>query len=258
MDQREFPRMNVVTTQHIIRFTEWRSVDANIVLTRNVSASGFCFRSAKSYAAGEYLLIYLNNSVLDVEIQAVAKEFASIAAPFEGLISDLKFPDPGINVGATDVIAAIVDPETVYFEAEVDEVEIGKIFAGQEAEVVFDAYPEETVFSRVSEIGFSPVTLSGGGKGYRVKLTLPGENRDLKYKLGMSGDAKLAVAEKVEVLTLPAVAVSEKEGKKLVKQKQGKEVVEKEITVGLETEERVEILEGVREGEKVIVEIRKN
>ena len=200
----------------------------------------------------------LNNSVLDVEIQAVAKEFASIAAPFEGLISDLKFPDPGINVGATDVIAAIVDPETVYFEAEVDEVEIGKIFAGQEAEVVFDAYPEETVFSRVSEIGFSPVTLSGGGKGYRVKLTLPGENRDLKYKLGMSGDAKLAVAEKVEVLTLPAVAVSEKEGKKLVKQKQGKEVVEKEITVGLETEERVEILEGVREGEKVIVEIRKN
>ncbi|OGQ06824.1 MAG: hypothetical protein A3G32_00440 [Deltaproteobacteria bacterium RIFCSPLOWO2_12_FULL_40_28] len=65
MDQREFPRMNVVTTQHIIRFTEWRSVDANIVLTRNVSASGFCFRSAKSYAAGEYLLIYLNNSVLE-------------------------------------------------------------------------------------------------------------------------------------------------------------------------------------------------
>jgi len=200
----------------------------------------------------------LNNTVLDVEIQAVAKEFASITAPFEGLISDLKFPDPGINVSGTDVIAVIVDPATVYFEAEVDEVEIGKIFAGQEAEVVFDAYPEETVVSRVSEVGFSPVTLSGGGKGYRVKLWLPGGNRDLKYKLGMSGDARLVVAEKTGVLTLPAAAVSEKEGKKLVKQKQGKQVAEKEITVGLETEERVEILAGAGEGEKVVVEIRAN
>lgn len=199
----------------------------------------------------------LNNSVLDVEIQAVAKELAAIISPFDGLVSDLKFPDPGINVGATDVIAAIVDPATVYFEAEVDEVEIGKIFVGQEAEVVFDAYPEETVVSRVSEIGFSPVTLSGGGKGYRVKIAAsrPGvgtRNDDLKYKLGMSGDARLAVAEKTGVLTLPAEAVSEKEGKKLVKIKRGKEVIEKEIETGMETEERVEVVGGLEEGEKVI------
>ena len=194
----------------------------------------------------------LNNTVLDVEIQAVVKELAAIAAPFDGLVSDLKFPDPGINVAATDVIATVVDPATVYFEAEVDEVEIGKIFAGQEAELVFDAYPEETVVSRVSEVGFSPVTLSGGGKGYRVKLSLPGENRDLKYKLGMSGAARLLVAEKKTVLILPAEAVSEKEDKKLVKQKHGKEVEEKEIAVGLETEEMVEVLGGVEEGERVV------
>lgn len=195
----------------------------------------------------------LNNSVLDVEIQAVAKELAAIISPFDGLVSDLKFPDPGINVGATDVMATIVDPATVYFEAEVDEVEIGKIFVGQEAELVFDAYPDEVIKSQVTEIGFSPVTLSGGGKGYGVRLSLPSNNQDLKYKLGMSGDARLLVAEKAGVLTLPAEAVSEKEGKKVVKIKRGKEVIEKEIETGMETEERVEIVGGLEEGSKVTV-----
>lgn len=198
----------------------------------------------------------LNNSVLDVEIQAVAKELATIAAPFDGLVSELKFPEAGLNVAATDIIATVVDPATVYFGAEVDEVEIGKIFVGQEAELVFDAYPEEPVVSRVSRIGFSPVTLSGGGKGYRVKLYLAGDNYDLKYKLGMSGDARLLVAEKTGVFTLPNEAISEKDGKKLVKQKVGTEIIEKKIEVGLESEERIEISGGLREGDAVVKETK--
>lgn len=195
----------------------------------------------------------LNNTVLDVEIQSVTNEYAAITAPFDGLIVKLNQPNPGINVYVTDIIAQIVDPSTIYFGAEVDELDISKIYEGQEVEISLDAYPDETVQAVVSSIGFSPITLSGGGTGYEVKIKLPQSNMDMKYKLGMNGDAEIISEKRESVLVLPTEVIVHQERHTSVLVKEAGQLKKKDISVGLETDELIEITAGLREGDLVVI-----
>lgn len=196
----------------------------------------------------------LNNAVLDVEIQSLTNEYAVISAPFDGLIVKLNQPNPGINTYITDVIAQIVDPLTIYFSAEVDELDISKIREGQEAEILLDAYPDQAVRGAVSSIDFSAVELSGGGTGYEVKIKLPLDNTEVKYRLGMNGKAYLTLFTKHDVLVLPVEAVYGRDDGSWVKVMSGSKVVEKRVEVGMETDELMEIISGLELGEKVVVE----
>jgi RND family efflux transporter MFP subunit len=195
----------------------------------------------------------LNNSVLDVELQSVVKEFSSIFSPFSGLIINVSAPNPGINVTAGSVIATIVDPDSMYFEAQIDEVDISKIKPGAAVELTLDAYPEEVINAKVVSIDFSPISLSGGGTGYAVKISLPQQTNDLKFKLGLNGNADIIVVKLDEALILPPAAVSQKDGRWIVKIKRGKEYIERNVEIGWETEEKVEIKSGLTTGDKVYV-----
>lgn len=194
----------------------------------------------------------LNNAVLDVEIQAVAKEFAMIVAPFDGLVTDVATSVVGTNVTAATVVATIVDPSSLYFEAQIDELDIAKLKTGQFVTLTLDAYPDDPIESAIESIGFSPVALSGGGTGYQIRIPLP-EIEGISYKLGMNGDAKIVIHDLGEVLTLPQEAVTRKEGKTVVQKLVSGKPKEVEIETGEESESLMEIKGGASEGEVVVI-----
>ncbi len=195
----------------------------------------------------------VNNAVLDVEIQAVAAELSTLIAPFDGLVVDVAEPNAGVNVSPTSEIMTIVDPQSVYFEVLVDELLISKVKVGQLVEVTLDAYPDESFQAQVRQMGFVSVPLLGGGMGYVVKVDLPNPPEALRYKLGMNGDAMITVKEVSEALTLPVEAVRQKQGKYVVDKLVDGKVVEVEIKIGGESDEEIEIVEGLSEGERVVV-----
>jgi macrolide-specific efflux system membrane fusion protein len=195
----------------------------------------------------------LNNSVLDVELQSVVKEFSSIISPFSGLVTNVSLSNPGINVTSGSVIATIIDPDSMYFEAQIDEVDISKIKPGAKVELTLDAYPEEVIDAKVVSIDFSPVSLSGGGTGYAVKISLPSQTDDFKFKLGLNGNADIVMAKLNEALILPPAAVSQKDGRWTVKIKRGKEIIERNVEIGWETEDKIEIKSGLTFGDQVYV-----
>ena len=195
----------------------------------------------------------LNNSVLDVELQAVVKEFSSIVSPFSGLVTSVSLPNPGINLTGGSVVATIIDPDSMYFEAQIDEVDISKIKIGAPVELTLDAYPEEVIDAKIISIDFSPVSLSGGGTGYAVKISLPAQTSDYKFKLGLNGNADIVMAKLNDALILPPAAISQKDGRWTVKIKRGEEYIERNVEVGLETEEKVEIKSGLGLGDQVYV-----
>lgn len=199
----------------------------------------------------------LNNSVLDVEIQSVAKEFATVVAPFDGIVTTLALANPGVNVLATTPLATVIDPTSLYFQAQVDEVDLAKVRVGATVELILDAYPDDPISSTVSSIGFSPVALSGGGTGYNVRIGIPSQTEDLKYKFGMNGTAVVTVQESNDALTLPIAAVSQTSGRSTVLIRNGKSVEEKNITTRLESSDAIEITGGLSEGDKVVVRVKK-
>jgi len=135
----------------------------------------------------------LNTIVLDAEIAKLAMEFSTLVTPIEGLVTHIDEPIPGVNITPATATFTVVDPQTVYFEAEADEEEVINLAKGAKAVLRLDAYSDKEFASEIIDISFAPIA----GKTtttYAVKFTLPA-NDNLQFKLEMNGEAEIVSSE---------------------------------------------------------------
>jgi HlyD family secretion protein len=76
---------------------------------------------------------------------------------------------------------------------------------------------------------------------------------DIDLKIGMTGSADVVVAMKEAAVVVPFEAVVEKKGKKYLFRVEDGKARLTEVRVGLTTEEDVEILEGIKTGDRVVI-----
>jgi len=194
----------------------------------------------------------LSNAVLDVELADLAVKYATIYSPIAGIVTAVEAPLAGVNVTPATAEFEIVNPDSVYFSAKVDEMDVGQIKAGQETTVTLDAYSGETFKGEVLQVAFSSVSTSGGGKAFLTKVSLP-QNDNLRFKLGMGGDAEILVGSKENVLSIPVDALVKRDKSYVwIVDAQGR-ARKKEVKTGLESEDKVEIVEGLSEEDEVLV-----
>lgn len=194
----------------------------------------------------------LDNQVLNVEIQNIAIANTTLYAPFEGILTVVPTNVTGVQLLATDYFE-VVNPKTLIFRAAIDEIDMHRISKGQSGQVVLDAYDGETINTYISYVAY---TSSESSSGTVFLVEFPIDSQDMeKYRIGMNGDAIIKISEKKNVLTVPLDAISERDDKVFVEvkanNKEGKEA--KEIKVGLESEEEIEVLEGLNEKDQVLL-----
>ncbi len=193
----------------------------------------------------------LNNSVLTVELQAIAKELAYLYTPIDGIVTKVGGAHAGMSVLATATYE-IVNPETVYFSATADQTDIPQLSVGQTATLILDAYEDEKLTGVVQSIGFTP-KVGDTGTTYEVKIAFASSNDLLKYRLGMTGDAEFITKEKVGIFAVPLNFVKTEAKEKVVYiLKDGKEQ-RTVVTLGEEGDDSVEIKRGVKEGDVLII-----
>jgi|GEM_PF-5444670 len=119
---------------------------------------------------------------------------------------------------------------------------------------IFVASVNQFMEGTVTEVGS---TSTGFGGTYVIKLNLQGQNNKV-LKSGMVVEIKLKTAEKEKYITLPLSAINQdSKGEKFVytveKINNGEGVVvKKSITIGKLINNRLEILSGIKENEKII------
>lgn len=193
----------------------------------------------------------LDKTVTDTEIRSITSSLATLASPIRGVVTRIDTPVAGVNVTVSDVIE-IVDPETLYFEAEIDEADIGRVEVDQEAEVGLEAFGNLPIPARVSMIDFAASKNDSGGTVFLAKLKfMPPEGKVLR--LGMTGEAKIKIAAKGQALVVPNKAIKEKGGKLMVQVNIGKLIEDRQVETGLENNEETEILTGLQAGDEVIL-----
>jgi RND family efflux transporter MFP subunit len=179
---------------------------------------------------------------------------AYIKAPFDGILTQV--PDniyPGAYVSVpTTATFQVTGPETTYFQAEVNEADIYKFTSGAKADITLDAYPDEILGGQVYGLNFVSVTTSTGGTAYKVQITLP-ENKDLKYKVGMNGDAEVILTQKDHVLTIPINATVEEGDKTYVWIVENKHTKKAEVETGISSTNDIEVVSGLSENGIVVV-----
>lgn len=193
----------------------------------------------------------LNNEVLDVEIRNIAIRNTVLSAPFAGILTAAPTTTTGVTILSTDFFE-VVNPETLIFRAEVDEADIGSVSLGQNAEIELDAYPDEAIQTNAAYIAYTSSQTSTGTI-FLVEFPLNSTNLS-KYRIGMNGDIAIELKRVPNALVIPLNATRQRDGKTYVDVRTGETTYqEREIEVGTETDELIEVTGGLTERDQILL-----
>ncbi len=194
----------------------------------------------------------LENTVLTVEIRDIALRNTALYAPFEGILTNAPTSVAGIQVLGSDYFE-IVNPDTLVFRAAVDESDIGSVEIGQKATLILDSYEDQEIITEVSYIAYTSSETSSG-TAFVVEFPLSQAEFEHLLRIGMNGDIQIVLEEKEDVLTIPLIAIIERDNQTYVQVETAPGKTEdRQITIGLETDEIVEVLDGLSESAKVVI-----
>ena len=145
----------------------------------------------------------------------------------------------------------LADMETLMFKGTVDEIDVGKLTEGMDAELKIGAIPDEEILGRLAKI--SPkAKKQDNATLFDVEIDIT--QKGLKViRAGYSANAELVINRSDKTLYIPERLVEFKDEKTTVEVKnENGEIVKKEIKVGLSDGINIEVLEGLEEGEEVV------
>jgi multidrug efflux pump subunit AcrA (membrane-fusion protein) len=193
------------------------------------------------------LLAQIRQAEATVRLAEINLKNATIRAPISGIISE-RFLDRGAFVSAAAPLIRIVAMDVVKIVVHVVEGELAQIKAGSRGDIRVDTYPGE-VF-RGSVVCISPI-VDPQTRAADVEIHV--ENHDYRLKPGMFARANLVVQHRDGVLLLSRDSLLRQSGPSKVFVHDNGKAVLKEVKIGLQGEQYVEVLEGLQEGDEIIV-----
>lgn len=191
-------------------------------------------------------------SVAQAEIQKIRAEIKknTIYAPFSGLVTNIE-KEVGENASVGERVISILGEEQLQVVLQVSELDVSKILIGSEVKVTLDAFPGEEFLGILKNVNSRETTIEGVPV-YEAFVEL---DADPRIKTGMSASGFIVLASKQDVLAIPSYYVEKIDGKNFVNILNLENKTEKrEVTLGLlGSDSMVEILEGLTEGEKIVV-----
>jgi RND family efflux transporter MFP subunit len=171
----------------------------------------------------------------------------NILSPVDGFVSR-RMLDQGAYAGINTVLLTVVDLDTVRLVANLVEKGFKRVVPGVAAEVEVDAFPGEQFRGEVSRVApvFDPTTRTA-----QMEIEVP--NPGFRLKPGMYARVRLTVERRPNALTVPRNAVVDTEGKRGVFLVDNAQTARfREVRTGLQDNERVEVLDGLQDGQHVI------
>jgi HlyD family secretion protein len=195
-------------------------------------------------------------AALDLSSRRVAQTV--IRAPFDGLVGDLSVEigewttpsPPGMPIPP---VMDVLDPDSIYVSAPMDEVDSSRIAPGQPVRVTVDAYPGRTFAGHVRRV--APYVLDREEQNRTVEIEVALDRPDeVRLLPGTSADVEVILEVRDNVLRVPTPALLE--GGKVLVVKDGR-LEERKVRAGLKNWDWTEVLEGLSPGEPVVTSLDK-
>jgi len=170
-----------------------------------------------------------------------------IVAPFAGEIVRRNV-DSGALISPSTPVVTLIHLETLKVVANVLEKDVALIKPGMKAKILTEAYPEKLFEGTVVRINKA---LDLATRTLQAEINFP--NLGHLLKPGMYAKLELILSEKPDALTVPREAVLKENGKEFVFTVEGNQAFRKPVVTGIERENVIEIVEGVKDGDKIVV-----
>ena len=196
----------------------------------------------------------------------------TITAPMSGIVVGEPKPAGTMAVQGNSnptVIMRIADTSQKQIMAKIDETDIGNIKVGQDATFTVDTYTNRTFTAHVSKIsqtdtsntwdtnGTSTSSSSSSSSSASViyyYVTLDVDDPDDVLRLGMTARVEINTAENEDALVVPIAALKTNDnGSYVLRVNASGQTEQVPVTTGIYSDEYVEILSGLSEGDRVSV-----
>jgi HlyD family secretion protein len=150
----------------------------------------------------------------------------AIVSPIDGIVTrrNIELGETavvGTMNNAGTVLLTIADLSVIETEIEVDETNIPDVKVGQPAKVTIDAIPNQTFPGKVTEVGNSPIQVTGGttqrATNFKVTITIDGQVPNVRP--GFTCTAVVTTATRAKAVSVPIQAMTVRE---MVVDEQGK------------------------------------
>jgi HlyD family secretion protein/macrolide-specific efflux system membrane fusion protein len=182
----------------------------------------------------------------------VKLSYAFVYAPISGVVSQVTTQQGETVVAGLNAptFITVIDLSKLQVECYVDETDIGKIKEGQEATFTVDSYPDKIFRAKVRTI-YPGAIIKNNVIFYDVVLDIldPYENI---LRPEMTAHVTIIAGKKENVLIVPSQAVKiDPQGNYYVMIKKKDKWEKRIVKVGWESEGKMEIISGLKEGEEV-------
>lgn len=197
-------------------------------------------------------------SAIDAAQRAVDKarktvNDGQVIAPQSGEVLSLAIGE-GDEAQAFTSVIEIADPSKLELAADLPDTQMRQLAEGQPADVSLLSRPDVLMPGVIRRLP-APYGSGGSGAVQEEDLTTRFQVNDTKGQTltpGAVAKIRVVLEHKENVLWLPPEAVRSFEGRRFVVVREGDRERRTTVKVGIETEDRVEILEGVKQGDVVV------
>jgi len=247
--QESYDRNKLLFEQKITAGKNLQSADHDLEVAKATAENSVNGTKAALTAARRHLLILGLN---DATIDALAKKTDlaatfSLNSPIDGIVVE-RNATIGASVGTDANLFKIIDLSQVWIDANVFEKDLQRVRPGQEVKLTVPAFPASTFSGKVIFVDsvVDPDTRT-------VKVRTEVANPDGRLKPDMFANVQIVTDINRAAISIPQAAVLNDEGKTIVFVADGSGYKKRQVQAGIQNNDRVEIIDGLSTGDKVVV-----
>jgi membrane fusion protein, heavy metal efflux system len=247
--QQNYDRAKLLYEQRITAGKNLQAAEHDLEVAKAAAENSVNGTNAALIAARRHLLIL---GIKDSTIDSLSKRtdlgaVFSLNSPIDGIVVE-RNATVGASVGTEANLFKIIDLSRVWIDANVFEKDLQQVRPGQEVRLTVPAFPGATFSGRVILVNsvVDPDTRT-------VKVRTEVANPDGRLKPDMFANVQIVTALNRTAISIPQSAVLNDEGKTIVFVAKGNDYEKRQVQAGIQNNDRVEIVDGLNAGDKVVV-----
>ena len=247
--QATYDRTKMLYEKTITAGKNLQAAEHDLEVAKAAAASSVASTKAALTAARRHLLI-LGLKDSDVDALANKPDLAavfSLTSPIQGIVVE-RNATIGATVGTDANLFKIIDISRVWIDANVFEKDLERVKFGQEVKVAVTAFPGSSFSGKVILVSsvVDPETRS-----VKVRTEVP--NQDGRLKPDMFANVEIITDLHRTSISIPQSAVLKDGDKTVVFVVDGDGYKKRAVITGIQGDDRVEIVDGLNAGDKVVV-----
>jgi cobalt-zinc-cadmium efflux system membrane fusion protein len=247
--QETYDRTKMLYEKTIAPGKNLQAAEHDLEVAKAAAASSIAGTKAALTAARRRLLVLgLSNSAIDsLSTKSDLGAVFSLNSPISGTVVE-RNATIGATVGPDANVFKIVNISRVWIDANVFEKDLERVRNGQEVKLTVPAFPSTTFSGRVI---FISTVLDPDTRTVKVRTEVP--NADGRLKPDMFANVQIITDVNRSAISIPQSAILDDGGKSVVFVADQGGYTKRQVTAGIQGNDRVEILDGLKAGDKVVI-----